>query len=47
MKIDTQFYPFSFFTNFLFNIVSFYIFIIFMFLEERDIKYKQKKLIYP
>ena len=44
MKIDSQLYLFSFFTNFLFNIVSFYIFIICMFLEEKDIKYKQKNL---
>ena len=40
MKIDTSFIYLVSFQNPLFDLVSLYIFVIFMFLEERDIKYK-------
>ena len=44
MKIDTSSIYLVSFQNPLFDVVSLYICVIFMFLEKRDIKYKQKDL---
>jgi len=44
MKIDTSSIYLVSFQNLLFDVVSLYIFVIFMFLEKKDIKYKQKDL---
>ena len=40
MKIDTSFIYLVSFQNPLFDLVSLYMFLIFMFLEEKEIKYK-------
>ena len=44
MKIDTRFIYLLSFQNPPFDLVSLYSFVIFMFLEERDINYEQKNL---